>query len=549
MKRRNYRKILITGAALLVVSAIMIMGINSASAKEYANYPEGWQLIPQCAIDDLGVEEPCDLDDFVQMFVNAAGIGLKILPYIAMVMMIWAGFNLIMAGGNTEKIQEGKKMITSIVLGIIIVTVLAWSWSLFVVYVLTGGVEIFPNTPLHRAWWGGGVADDLPPDYGCCYVEGYGCEEMQENECVVGMRLNWELVGAVAPNISFLGSATLCSEHAATCDNFNYGCCVPTDETNKLCYKPQTNGCINYKFTTHAPNDCNTLTDSNGEKRCDDVVSGENLPPDLRDGCCVTANSCETKSYSDCAGDFYASQNCSEFDECKAGCCVGANSCSSGKINCQGTYDPADCTGLAECTIGCCITEASTNYPTCYENTTAGECTSKNPTDNSLNAVGCNAIPACTLGCCYSPCGNGNIDSCSNAEFNYEVDCANSNRCDVGFCISSGAVSCASNIERQNCSAAGDQFINNPALCTTGCCMDPSQSYRCIDGYAAGSCGVTFYAGVCSLYTSIVGHNCQSGGICNAGGTCIDMTPSQTRAWCQNQPFFTSYQPPPATCP
>lgn len=273
--------------ALLTICAVTIFGTalipQVAHAQEY-EYQEDWVIIPpECrGADD---SKTCDLNSFVQLFVNLAIVGMKVLPYLAMIMMIWAGFNFIQSGGNPEKIQGGKKMLSSIVIGVLIVTILAWTWSYFMVFLLTGNEKLFTGYEIwERDWWGGGSIQERAPEIGCCVVTdaipgvlGVGCVENLQTQCA-NIETNAAASG-ISILASFQGEGTSCGGNTQ-CQNYQQGCCVPRDETNKTCYIPVTGaagsgaggtGCLNWPETLNYTNDCAVLTATDGTHRCETI--------------------------------------------------------------------------------------------------------------------------------------------------------------------------------------------------------------------------------------------------------------------------------------
>ena len=238
MKRHKKLSIIII-SFLLVVFSVFIFSPSVQAAEQYKDYPEGLKVLPDCFKTG-----DCDLNDFVQLFVNLAYTGLKVLPYLAMLMMIWAGFNLIMAGGNPEKIQAGKKMITSIVLGVIIVVILAWTWSFFIVVILTGNTTgetagyIFKDYPWQQEWWGGGEGGiEHVPSTGCCIVDGYGCTETGQGSCI-SLGDIWDT------STQYMGDYQYCYQFSTVCLSYQVGCCVPKDPDNTTCILPGLEGCL-----------------------------------------------------------------------------------------------------------------------------------------------------------------------------------------------------------------------------------------------------------------------------------------------------------------
>jgi amino acid transporter len=61
---------------------------------------------------------------------------LGFLGLIAVVLILYGGFTWMTAGGNEEKVEKAKKIITAAVIGLVIV-LLAWAIILFALNVLT----------------------------------------------------------------------------------------------------------------------------------------------------------------------------------------------------------------------------------------------------------------------------------------------------------------------------------------------------------------------------------------------------------------------------
>ncbi|MBI5037529.1 MAG: hypothetical protein HZC01_02395 [Candidatus Kerfeldbacteria bacterium] len=489
---------------IFLILAGFILGLSLATplaalAQEYTRYEEGFTIIPQECIDPS--KGDCGLNSFVQLFVNLANVGLKILPYIAILMMMWAGFNLIQSGGNPEKIQEGKKMIGSVVLGVLIVTILAWAWSYFVVSILTGSANLFPNTPFQREWWGGGEVAQLPEGSGCCVVPELGCSDLTKEEC--------DQIGAASYVAQYFGGGTafqtfwqgenqFCYQFPAQCDNFKFGCCVPRDTNATTCYNPNDRGCLDYPGTDHDVNNCANLAG-----RCV-TVEGEASTASAT-GCCVTGNSCSASNNTNCTGTFYPNQNCSQVNDCTSGCCVGGDSCSSGKINCTGSWNPAACNQAPNddsCLVGCCkVTDGTwNNVKSCYTEITKGQCISQYGAGNvyfSTDSTDCTNYAECVNGCCVSnnSCTSGAVnDSCPDPLNNYNeaTTCAANPACVEGCCLFAGATTCTDGILRNNCNGVfyGGNCSSRVQCTTTGCCKDVlNANGACINGYAQAACG------------------------------------------------------------
>jgi len=102
--------------------------------------PEGYACnAGLCSIDGKPSQIPCNYSvcDFIQVGINITRIILGMMGAIALILFIWGGQMLIVAGGNPEKIQAAKKLLINTIFGIIII-LLAWSLVNFGIALLTG---------------------------------------------------------------------------------------------------------------------------------------------------------------------------------------------------------------------------------------------------------------------------------------------------------------------------------------------------------------------------------------------------------------------------
>ncbi len=97
----------------------------------------------------------CGFNDFVRLFTNLASYGLAVLGALGVAVIVWGGFDLILAMGNQEKVQEGKKTIWGGLLGTFIVLI-AFVMVRFFVDLLTGNTEgkLFAGTSSERFFYG-----------------------------------------------------------------------------------------------------------------------------------------------------------------------------------------------------------------------------------------------------------------------------------------------------------------------------------------------------------------------------------------------------------
>jgi cytochrome bd-type quinol oxidase subunit 2 len=83
------------------------------------------------SIESIGEQIGTGDADLKQTVINILQLVLGLLSLIAVVMIIIGGFTWLTAGGNEEKVDKAKKIISAAVIGLIIV-LLAWAIVIFV---------------------------------------------------------------------------------------------------------------------------------------------------------------------------------------------------------------------------------------------------------------------------------------------------------------------------------------------------------------------------------------------------------------------------------
>lgn len=63
----------------------------------------------------------CSWCDFIDLFVILQKVILSLFGGLALIMIIWGGTTILTSAGNMEKVSQGKKLITSTLLGVLIV--------------------------------------------------------------------------------------------------------------------------------------------------------------------------------------------------------------------------------------------------------------------------------------------------------------------------------------------------------------------------------------------------------------------------------------------
>ncbi len=119
-------------------------------------YPDQYNPNNHGEITGVMVNRNCGFDDFVQLFINLSSWGLGIMAILALFFFIYGGFTLLIAGGRKDYVENGKKMLTGTVLGIIVMLT-AWAIVGFYVSATTGSTKgfVFPSIPeFARPWFG-----------------------------------------------------------------------------------------------------------------------------------------------------------------------------------------------------------------------------------------------------------------------------------------------------------------------------------------------------------------------------------------------------------
>ncbi len=113
----------------LFVVSFVLAGASVLILPAKADSPDLWGGEKQNIQTALNYGEPQDprviAADIISVFLGFLGI-------IAVVLILWAGFNWMTAGGNEEKIEKAQKTLSAAVIGLIIILA-AWGITNFVV--------------------------------------------------------------------------------------------------------------------------------------------------------------------------------------------------------------------------------------------------------------------------------------------------------------------------------------------------------------------------------------------------------------------------------
>lgn len=114
-------------ALCLAVVACLFGGVSGLAQTAQAQTQEGLildcdnvVLNPTDGTVDKSKTTRCGVNDFVAQFVRLAQWGLTIVVFLGALMMVYAGFEFITAGGRAAKISSGQNIITGTVIGLAI---------------------------------------------------------------------------------------------------------------------------------------------------------------------------------------------------------------------------------------------------------------------------------------------------------------------------------------------------------------------------------------------------------------------------------------------
>lgn len=88
---------------------------------------------------------PCSACDAVHVMVNLTNFGTLVIFPLVSIMILYGAFLMIIAAGSEEKFRQGKKIIASALVGLVIV-LLSWVAVNEVLQIITGGANLPWNT-------------------------------------------------------------------------------------------------------------------------------------------------------------------------------------------------------------------------------------------------------------------------------------------------------------------------------------------------------------------------------------------------------------------
>ncbi|MEI7452365.1 MAG: pilin [Candidatus Falkowbacteria bacterium] len=109
MKKNTYKKIV--AFSILVFSLFFFLAASNAMAQSGGIIPDGGKK-------QTGNYE---LNDFVRLGLNVSQWILGITGSLALLFFVYGGFTFLISAGDSSKVDEGKKIISGAIIGLILV--------------------------------------------------------------------------------------------------------------------------------------------------------------------------------------------------------------------------------------------------------------------------------------------------------------------------------------------------------------------------------------------------------------------------------------------
>ena len=170
--------------SLLSLALVSGLGLLAAPTPTYA-FDLSKGIVGNITNKECSEKGNCTFCDFIQLFVILERVILGLFAGLALVMLIWGGQGIITSAGNQEKYTSSRKLITSTLLGILIVLA-----GFFLINALVGilttqkGSSSFNNVLFGSDWWEAQCLSSKTTERSFCanQLEGTPCGIIQPNQ-------------------------------------------------------------------------------------------------------------------------------------------------------------------------------------------------------------------------------------------------------------------------------------------------------------------------------------------------------------------------------
>ncbi|MFA4833736.1 MAG: pilin [Patescibacteria group bacterium] len=135
MREKLYKNLFVAAMIMLIMAPAFVLALPVAQAAGEADTLL-WGGTEDAVQGEIGLGDK----DPREIAASVINVALGFLGIIAVVIILLGGFKWMTAGGNEEKVEESKKLITAGIIGLIIVLA-AWGIAKFVIdtlYTKTG---------------------------------------------------------------------------------------------------------------------------------------------------------------------------------------------------------------------------------------------------------------------------------------------------------------------------------------------------------------------------------------------------------------------------
>jgi len=105
-------------ATTLVFALFVLSSVFIPSAVNAADDPTGRTGLVQCGNK---TNDPCTVEDIFNIFVIGTNLLIGAVGLVAILAIVYSGFSMVLAAGNTESITHAKKRLTNAIIGLILV--------------------------------------------------------------------------------------------------------------------------------------------------------------------------------------------------------------------------------------------------------------------------------------------------------------------------------------------------------------------------------------------------------------------------------------------
>lgn len=227
---RRASKTILIGLGLLVSLSLLTWPTTPLpAAAQTFNIKQGIVGNLPAACQDRG---DCTMCDFVGLFVVLQKVILSLFAGLALVMLIWGGQGMIMAAGNQEKFTAGRKLITSTLLGVLIILVAYFLVAILYGLLATPAGEKKLKPILTQDWWKNELGCKSPSDADFCKdnADGTPCSyKVSSGICEGGVCKEKEQITCQGDFFACQAASVACTNgwrDDLTCKNSADKCCI-----------------------------------------------------------------------------------------------------------------------------------------------------------------------------------------------------------------------------------------------------------------------------------------------------------------------------------